>query len=268
MATLNQGERDELLIVLTILRLRKERRGFLDFTHIDSVRSRTRQYELPRGEIDPTSWEGLSDDDLKSLAARAGVEKAGPKEKADVIVNGIGISLKSSAKSPPAIVNHTSRPGWEKICERVGARIEDIDPLIDHYWELRLRRDISEDVPNHSPHSPFRGAFDVLAPVLSYFLLKGNPTAPSTSPAERVLDSPNPMDPSTWSLHTPEEVIRSMWDGLVFSVRAKKGMPKGFPVGPADAVKRTSIARWSRQQGGHFYGALHVRVRKRVVQTG
>ena len=262
MPTMNQGERDELLVVLTMLHLSGQGKGFVGFAHVDSVRSRTTRYVLPNTFDNPKTWQALSDTNLLALAARAGIGKAGARDKADVIVNDVGISLKSFGKSPPAIVNHTTRPGWEAICQKAGAHIEDIDPLVDDYWTLRLKGSISEDVPNHVAHSPFRGAAKILAPVLGYFLLKGSPSGDSVSPADKVLDCGDSIDPATWRLHSADDVIPAIWDKLVFSVRAKKGMPSGYPARPTDLAKRASVSLWTREVRTQFYGALHVRVRK------
>jgi len=96
----------------------------------------------------------LSDMDLLALSEAMGIKKAGVFEKSDVYINGVGFSLKSISAAPPALVNHTTRPGFEMACKKSGVSIKDLDPIIDKYWELRMEGLIKEDVYNQHPHSP------------------------------------------------------------------------------------------------------------------
>ena len=74
-----------------------------------------------------------------------GIEKARTSSKADISVNGISYSLKEINGSPPAIVNHTPRHGFENVCSTIGVSIDELDKIIEEYWDLRLSGQIKQD---------------------------------------------------------------------------------------------------------------------------
>lgn len=257
---MNIGERDELLIKLTLVRMRD--RGIkLNGVPITSIGFGSTEYLCIPCDT-PENMESLNDDALSCLASRTGISKAGVFAKSDVYVNGIGYSLKSFSGAPPALVNHTARPGFERACRHSGIDIKELDKLIDKYWDLRLRGIIKEDVRNSDPNCPFRNSKLVLKPILEYFLFIGSGRGPSDYSAEYVLDYSEPQDSDTWNILNPDEAVDLVWDNLIFSIRSKKGMPADYDIETYDGPNAESIARWTKEHCGDFRGALHIRVHK------
>jgi len=260
---MNAGERDELLAILTLIHAVGTPRRIKGFDPIAKVGTRVRVYKAWRHELgDPAHLRLLSDSDLAEVARSLGVCKAPGTEKADVHINGIGVSLKSHRKAPPAIVNHTTRPGWEFAAAQVGVSIATLDLAIEHYWSMRKSGLSKEDVLNDGSHSPFWDARPALEPMLTYFMFEGTGTRRSTAPASLVLEFTNPTDLATWICREPDTVVGDFWERLVFSVRSDKGMPKNYPhVSARYARTKSSIARWTVYWQDEYRGALHVRVR-------
>jgi hypothetical protein len=260
---MNAGERDELLAILTLIHSVGSTRRVKGFDPIVKVGTRVRVYKPWRHDLgDPGQLLLLSDGDLTEVAHSLGVCKAPHTEKADVHINGIGVSLKSHRKAPPAIVNHTTRPGWEFAAAQVGVSIAMLDLAVEQYWRMRKSGLNNEDVLNDGAHSPFWDAQSALEPMLAYFMFKGTGTRRSTSPASLVLEFTNPTDLATWTLREPNTVVGEYWKRLVFSVRSDKGMPKNYPqVSARYARTKSSIARWTVYWQDEYRGALHVRVR-------
>ena len=164
--------------------------------------------------------------------------------------------------SAPALVNHTSRPGFEFASDQSGFDIKVLDAMIDEYWALRESGKIREDIMNDDVLSPFRNKKEVLRPLLNYFLFDGTGSKVSALPADHILGFTNPLKPETWRLYNRSNAIDDMWDNLVFSLRAKKGMPSGYP----DNLKsqkmkdaKPSIDLWTKYINHDYRGALHIR---------
>ena len=83
------------------------------------------------------------------------IEKAPGNAKRDVTINGSGYSLKSTRAAPPAIVNHTTREKWIRVCTKLGLDIHPLDGMVREYWDLRIRGVFGEDVPVSNPRCPF-----------------------------------------------------------------------------------------------------------------
>ena len=252
---MNTGELNELKVKLRLVELRDKKQTITlngKPIEIKSVSFNGREFlPLPAG----TNLRVMNEAQIEALANRVGASKAGLFDKADVFINGKGYSIKSLATAPPALVNHTNRYGWERVCQRVGCKIDELDGIIDEYWNLRKAGKIKEDVLNDA-NSPFHSHKKYLIPILNYFLFKGTGFKDSTSPADYILDIVDPFDIKTWSLHGAEFLVNN-WDNLVFCVRAKKGM-SDYPAVP-DQAKKKSIARWTQYHQGEYRGALHVR---------
>ncbi len=261
--TMNRGERDELLVKLTLVYLKHQGDGLHGVKCVTSVGDRSRVYR----DWDPTfgnprALTGLSDSQLVSLARALDIKKTGAMEKADVHINGAGFSLKSTRNSPPAIVNHTARPGWEFACGHARVSIAPLDSAIASYWALRSSGQIMEDIGNDDPISPFASLRSELAPVLTYFMFVGTGTKLSVAPASTVLEVGDATDPTTWRAIDPASVVGQVWGRLVFSLRSKKGMPLDYPrMKRLDAAAKLSVAKWTRFWKAQYRGALHVRVR-------
>lgn len=257
---MNSGERDEILIKLYLVKLRDLGES-INGIRIESVGFDGHEYGiLPRNVHNKLPQ--LRDDYLIQLADSMGIIKGGTFDKSDVYINGIGYSLKSHSAAPPAIVNHTTRPGFENVCNQVGVSIHALDSLIDDYWDLRLGGEIGEDIRNSDPRSPFRHAKNILKPILEYFLFVGSGSRKSKHPADFVLEYLNPCDQHTWNILDPSMAVEQLWGKLIFSVRANKGMPRNYNIDTYAGKNASSIAKWVRYDSGNFRGALHIRAHK------
>lgn len=260
---INSGEINEALVKLRLIELRDLKQSVLlngIQTLISSVGFRGVDFaSLPNNtnlqNVYTLAYKGDLDQ-LTQLINTTGTNKAGAKDKADVYINGIGYSVKSLQEAPPALVNHTPRFGWLRICNQLGISIDELDMIIDEYWDKRKHGIISEDIPNSHPESPFKNHKDYFRPLLNYFLFEGTGSSSSPSPAKYILDFTNPIDTTTWTTHGIE-YIDSHWNDLIFSVRHK-----GFEAYPnKDVNKRTINARWAQLFQGSYKGSLHVRFR-------
>ena len=173
-------------------------------------------------------------------------------------INKIPYSIKSLEKSPPALVNHTARPGWERVCGVINEPIDKLDEIIDKYWSLRNDGIINEDIINSDINSPFKENKEYLSKILNYFLFRGSGSKDSLYPAKFILDFKNPLDIYTWEIWG-ENYINEHWDRFIFSVRSKKGMGK-YP-NITDIKKKESMDKWVMLCGDKYKGALHVRVK-------
>lgn len=254
---MNQGERDEMLIKLRLIELRDSNscitlRG--NTFQVKSVSFMGQEFgKIPVGTIIGTS---LSDADLNRLSQIIGCSKAGVFDKADVYINNVGYSIKSLTAAPPALVNHTARDGWERICSVLKIRIDELDAIIDDYWQKRKSHLIKEDVHNTDKNSPFYSHKEYLLPLINYFLFKGTGSRDSKSPADYILDFSDPLDESTWTAHGME-YLNDNWDSLVFSLRSSKGMGNYPDI--SNKAKKDSMAKWTEYFQGAYKGALHVR---------
>lgn len=254
---MNKGERDEILIKFYLAYLRDKNKEWLKGI-INSVGFNDIEYkELPIDSLDEIL--NYSDSELLDLAIQVGITKSSPSSKSDVYINKIGYSLKSQSAAPPALVNHTTRPGFERVCNIVGVDISELDEVINQYWDLREKNIIREDIKNDDKNSPFKNRKDILKPILEYFLFSGTGSRNSTHPAKYILTFSNPFDMNTWEVLTPSESVDQLWDKLVFSVRAKKGMPYNYDLQTYSGRNAQSIAKWVRYHSGDYRGALHIR---------
>lgn len=211
--------------------------------------------------VSPETIRELSENQLNIFCNAHQIGKAGPFSKADIFINGVGFSLKYTNASPPALINHTRRTGWEFAADHIGANMSDLDTLISEYWRLRLSGVITEDIANSDSNSPFADHFFTLAPFLEYFAFSGTATKLSYHPASEVIEFSDPCDVKTWKLLDKKQLIASLWPRLVFSVRSKKGMPSKKMLSTMSENERSSVLRWSHLINGELKGALHIRIR-------
>ena len=256
---MNTGERNELLIKLRLVEMRMHNISATIFNNekIESVGFNGQEYlDIPIGY---ENYSSLPDNDLITLAKATQIAKAGIYDKADVYINRVGYSIKSLSDAPPALVNHTARDGWERVCSNIHCDIGYLDNIIAKYWDLRLRGVITEDINNSNPNSPFASHKDYLLPILNYFLFKGSGSRDSKSPADFILDFTDPINETTWRKYG-NDYIDSHWDKLVFSLRSSKGM--GNYPNIKNPIKKASMDKWTVYHSGGYKGALHVRVTK------
>lgn len=78
--------------------------------------------------------------------------------------------------------------------------------------------------------------------------------------ADFILDFDDPNDTNTWRVLDKYNAFNQLWDELVFSLRASKGMPANYPkILPKDLAL---ISPWTKFQRGKHRGALHIRVKR------
>jgi hypothetical protein len=256
---MNSGERDELLVKLQLVKMRDSGQSFKN-KPITSVGFGNIEYgPIPQNLV--STFQNLSNHDLGTLADELEIYKAPGGAKSDVYINGVGFSVKSSSAAPSALVNHTSRPGFENVCSKVGVPIEELDKYIDAYWHLRLSGVIAEDTKISDFNCPFKNSKNILKSILEYFLFIGTGSSDSNYPADYILEFSDPCNTTTWRLLDPATAVDQIWDKLVFCVRAKKGMPSGYNKETYAKSNAKSIARWTEYHSGNYRGALHIRLK-------
>jgi hypothetical protein len=263
MASKNTGERDELIAILNLIDL-KDKGIIFNGEIIQQIRNGSVECKsLPR-DVNIQELQNLSDSELNKLANASGVTKAPSGAKSDVEINGVGYSIKSNRSAPPAIVNHTARPGFFNVCSKVNSNVELLDNIIDEYWELRMSKKIGEDVKNTDEQSPFRDHKEYFRPILNYFLFTGSGSGDSSFPSDFIIQFDNPLNPNEWHIYDKSNALDLFWERLVFSLRSKKGMPTGYPdqMTPRMLTQKSSIARWTNFIDGDYRGALHIRSSK------
>ena len=258
---MNSGEKNELLLKLYLVHMRDIGISHKSIGIVNKVGFPPVKYGRLPADFDIKTIVSMNDQKLKILSSSLGISKSPAKSKSDVYINGEGYSVKSLASAPPAIVNHTARPGFETACRQTGVDIADLDELVDKYWELRRSGKIKEDVGSMHARSPFGNGRDILEPLLRYFLFIGTGSGPSEHRADYILDYTDPICSETWRVLSASDVIDEIWDKLVFSLRSKKGMPGGYPKN-LDRSKNGSIARWTQYIQNEYRGALHIRVKQ------
>ncbi|HPH53082.1 MAG TPA: hypothetical protein PLY62_03355 [Bacteroidales bacterium] len=255
----NAGEYDELRIKLRLIELRDSNNTVTIYGkrfNINSVGLESEFASLPNG----TSLRALSDAQIESLANMVGAGKARGSHKADVNINGDGFSVKSHRSAPPAIVNHTPRWGWVRICNHLHVSIDRLDKMVQEYFQLRLSGQIGEDIYNNDPRSPFKNEKEYLRPIINYFLFSGTGEKDSDYPAKYVLDCADPYDISTWEIYDETNYLDLFWDDMKFSMR-EKGF-EAYPYSrPCDAWKTPLARPWATKIDGQYKGSLHIRVR-------
>ena len=259
---INQGEIDEALVKLKLIDLRSNL-ACINICGVNSV-IRSVGFDEEYGSL-PHSVDLLKIEKqanagntsaLTSLASCCGITKAKSTDKADVYINNEGWSIKSFQGSSPAIANHTSRFGWERIAREKGLNIVNLDKIISDYWEKRTNGIIGEDISSIDPESPFKDAKETLRPFINYFLYEGTGHARSEHPAAGVLSCKVPLNVNTWQFHRPDEYFDEIWNNLIFSVR-HKGI-ENYP----ECKNYLEIEPWVRYFQGSYKGTLHVRVKK------
>lgn len=253
-ASSNFGEKNEVFLQAFLVRayhlklkLVNAPKGFqliqqLGFGPGNKIPNWTEEYE---------EWLNNKDyDKLKTI-----FKKSKSNLKADIEINSIRYSVKTSFAAMPAIVNHTNRVGFQKVLVRLNNHpIRSLDNMVMQYWDLRKRKVISEDVKNSHKSSPFYNEKEYFRPILEYFLFKGTGRGDSIFPADKLLVFKDPFDPSTYKIYTAENAVDELWDSLIFSVRSK-GMPKIYD----PAIKHVELAPWVMLADEVYKGSLHVR---------
>ena len=255
---MNVGERDEIIFKL-IITYKRDHNESLFGQPIDSVGFKGEEFKPLPSSFNIASLYNMTDAELLSTAAFIGMGKAPTGAKADVEINGKGASLKSLAAAPAALVNHTSRPGFEFACQNAGVSINELDSIIDEYWDKRMNGIIAEDTKISDANCPFSSHKEYLRPILEYFLFKGTGSKLSIAPADYLIEFSNPFNEDTYKKLSQSDAVDAVWPKLIFSLRAKKGMPTNYNLNTYKGKGATSIAKWVRFHSNEYRGALHIR---------
>ncbi len=257
---MNKGERDEYIFKIYLVKLRDEKKSLFG-EPITSVGFLDKEYGILPKNIDVMDLNKLDDTKIIEIAQKLGICKASAREKSDIYINKVGVSLKSLSAAPAALVNHTTRPGFEFACLNANTSIEELDSIIDKYWELRFNGIISEDTKTSDKNCPFSKHKEYLKPILEYFLFSGTGSRICKAKAEYIIEFENPLDITTYKKLNPQDAIEKIWPKLIFSLRAKKGMPKNYDPNTYKGKNAESIKKWVRFHSGNYRGALHIRTK-------
>lgn len=254
---MNIGEKDEVLTKLGFIYKRDKGVENIKSVAVGDKECKT----LPDSIHQLSDLLLLNDEQLIAIAKYCGCYKSPSTHKADVVVNGVGVSLKSLRGAPPAVLNHTSRFGLQRVCGMCNEGIQEVlDDVVKEYHQLRRAGAINEDVHNDLDISPFRRYKDELKEFINYFVFKGTGFRDSKFPAQYVVDVDDPFDTSTWKVYDENNFVDENWDKLVFSMRSSKGMGK-YPNVHKD--RKDCMSVWAEEHIiGKYSGALHIRLKK------
>lgn len=255
---MNSGERDEILFKLKLISMRDNNQSIFG-EPINSVGFLGQEYASLPSNFDLRQLLNFSDDQLSMFADSVGMSKAPSGAKSDVYINHKGVSLKSHSAAPAALVNHTSRPGFEFACQQANTRITTLDEIVSTYWKKRQAGIIAEDTKNTDPNCPFLSYKQYMKPILEYFLFTGTGSKVSNTQAQYLLEFCDPLNIGTCNKLTPSDAVDAVWPKLIFSLRAKKGMPANYNVNTYTGKNAASIALWVKYYSGDYRGALHIR---------
>lgn len=272
MAEGNEGEKNEILLKLKLIDLRDKKALKIRGVLLNSVGFGGIEYQKFPNRTDLNSLIYYDYYKLKTFAEPLGISKSGGRSKSDVYINGIGYSVKYMSGAPPAIINHTPRPGFETACNHSNVDIKNLDDIISEYWELRESKKIGEDIGNSNDISPFKNHKDYLRDILNYFLFDGSGIGLANHRAEYILDYGNPLDTNTWKVYSKDNFIDIFWDRMIFSIRSK-GMPSSYTPSSVNnyqidafgnslvSDKKLSVDKWTKFSSGQYRGSLHVRIK-------
>ena len=267
MHTSNYGESGELLVKAKLIKIMLDGEKFIDGSKIKQIdagnfKSKDGSYAYNQN-IDETSINEVCESGaeykygkIRDILAPLYIVKAGSRMKADVSINNINYSIKSSAVRP-AIINHTFREGFSVAATYANTDLDFIDYEILRYWENRIPGLIGEDVSGKSRKkfnlfwsSKFKEGF---RPIFNYFAFKGTGAGLSPMPAEYILEFGDPLDPRTWKIIDKDNFYNLCWDNLVFSMRHH-----GKKI-ETDSTLSVENKKWARKINGKLRGRLHVR---------
>ena len=248
---MNVGEISEFCFKTYMLRQRDENREDTVFGKIHELSDDANLADL---EWKPSLKQSLDDNDWKTLSDELGISKSNPSAKMDISINKTRYSMKDVGGSPPAIVNHTPRPGYENVCNDVGASIKELDIIIAEYWKLREEKIITEDVKNSDDACPFLSHKAYMKKIIEYFIFTGTGIGKSDYQADKVLELNYKELPSSLRVYDKAKYYDKIWSLLRFSVRSK-GMSPKYPV----CKNAASIRKWTKKRDGKYKGALHIR---------
>jgi len=252
----NKGEEAEIYLKAFLLKEKEKNLGNTIFGNISSL--------CDDGNLETLTWKDsfqshLDNFEFENIRDRIGIKKSPGSSKADITINDVNYSIKLRDERP-SIINHTTRPGFENICCRIGLKINEFDSIISEYWQKRLGGVITEDVYNRNPMSPFQSHKNYLRPIINYFVFDGTARGYSDYKADEVLEVDYSSLPNNLKIINKDNYFDSVWPRLDFSIRgggaSMRGMPKKYP----NCKNSASIGKWTRKTSDGYKGALSVRV--------
>lgn len=179
--------------------------------------------------------------------------------KYDALINGKRFRIRCISFYDNALINHSTREKYSKVCGKLGLDISELDEMVNEYWKLRLTGIIKEDIDNSSPDCPFLCHKEYLSKLLTWFAFHSLTTVNgiSDNSCDFILDFEDPEDEKTWVIYDESNYFETIWKHLRFSIRDTKGMPKHY-----DPSNRSfdEIKPWVHKLYGRYKGALHVRI--------
>lgn len=267
MHTRNYGESGELLIKAKLIKIMLDGEKFIDGSEIKQVdagdfKSDNGSYsynqDIDAAVVHEVCESGTEYDyeRIRDILAPLHIVKASPRMKADVTINNINYSIKSSAVRP-AIINHTFRDGFSLAARHANTNLELLDGEILRYWEKRSQGIIGEDA-NGSRRKEFNLFWsnefkEGFRPIFNYFAFEGTGAGLSPMQAQYILEFDNPLDPKTWKIIDKDNFYNFCWDNLVFSMRHH-----GKKI-ETDTSMSAENKKWARNINGKLRGRLHVR---------
>lgn len=183
--------------------------------------------------------------------------------KTSVRVNTHNILIRSQEANKRPFINHTTRDKYLAVCQRLGMSIDPFDDMVRNYWKERKVGLIHEDVSNGSNFSPFKKHKEYLKPILTDLFFNGYHMKEGYG-ADLFLDysKAEPWNDSVWHIYNKDNYIDSIWDQLVFSFRADRGMPRYYS---PEQDKYRDIRPWAepwvnKKHETVYKGALHIRI--------
>lgn len=249
----NNGERDEILIKIYLIRCRMYHQainlnGEMTLISVLGNTPSESYHDFSEEVMQETRWDNIGSNPsiLLALCQNANVTKAPSNYKADVFINGIGISIKSMRTVPPSIINTTSRIGMMNAITtlndiyRKALKINPLDSMVKDYWNKRLANIINEDVKTSDQNCPFisflseEKSKEYLKPIINYFCFDGTGQGLSPYKAELILVCTDPQDSSTWAYYDKDTYCEYIWEKLIFSIRSQRSgnalaLPNNLP---------------------------------------
>ena len=252
---MNIGEKSEIYLKAYLLREKDKKYTNTIFKRITQLSD--------DGNLDKLKWVAdaekyLQSYDVENLKKELKIAKSNSSSKSDITINDVNYSVKD-VTGKPAIINHTTRPGFERVCKYLGVDIATFDKIIDDYWDKRMAGDIKEDVKNSdSDSSPFFVHKEYLKPIINYFTFTGTGSKDSDFPADKILELDYKQLPDSIKIFEKAVYFDKIWERLQICVRSK-GMSKKYPY----CKNSKSIRKWTRHIQGKYRGAFHIRLDKK-----
>lgn len=187
-------------------------------------------------------------------------------QKADITINNKHYVIRCLDFTDRALINHTNRAKFKKVCEYLNISISTFDQIIETYWSRRQMQVFNEDCYYDSTLNPFIDHKEYLKEILTFMAFHTLNYRKSINDddfvKERIdfiLDFREPFNESTWSFYSPQNYFDSIWTSLCFSMRDNKGMPSDEALYEPE---NADLLPWVYNMCGKNKGALHIRIKK------